>query len=76
MAEYWPSSLFVFLWTETKSTCSSSLLTGDALIERVSQYNLQGVIVSDDLSWTAHCEYIYDKATKRFFLAVFCTKQF
>ena len=30
-----------------------------ALIERVSQYKLLGVIVSDDLSWNAHCEYIY-----------------
>ena len=47
-----------------KSTCSSPLLIGGALIERVSQYKLLGVIVSDDLSWNAHCEYIYDKATK------------
>ena len=24
-------------------------------------------MVSDDLSWNAHCEYIYDKATKRLY---------
>ena len=50
-----------------KSTCSSPLLIGGALIERVSQYKLLEVIVSDDLSWNAHCEYIYDKASKRFY---------
>ena len=50
-----------------KPTCSSPLLIGGALIERVSQYKLLEIIVSDDLSRNAHCEYtcIYDKATKR-----------
>ena len=42
-----------------KSTCSSALLIGGALIERVSQYKLMGVIVCDDLSRNAHCEYTY-----------------
>ena len=50
-----------------KSTCSSPLIIGGALDERVSLYKLLGVIVSDDLSWNAHCEYIYDKATKRLY---------
>ena len=50
-----------------KSACSSPLLIGGALVERVSQYKLLGVIVSDDLSWNAHCEYIYNKATKRLY---------
>ena len=47
-----------------KLTCSSPLLIGGAIIERVSQYKQLGVIVSDDLSWNAHCEHTYDKATK------------
>ena len=38
-----------------------------ALIERVCQYKLLGVKVSDDLSWNARCEYVYDKATKRLY---------
>ena len=50
-----------------KSTCSSPLLIGGALIERVSRYKLLGDILSNDLSWNAHCEYIYDKATKRLY---------
>lgn len=47
-----------------KSTCSSPLLIGGTLIDRVFQYKLQGVIVSDDLPWNPHCEYIYDKVSK------------
>ena len=36
-------------------------------VERVGTYKLLGVIISDDLKWNAHVEYIIAKAAKRLF---------
>ena len=34
------------------------------VIDRVSSYKLLWVIISNDLSWNAHCDSIHEKATK------------
>ena len=34
------------------------------MIPQFSHVRLLGVMVSDDLPWNAHCEYIYNKATR------------
>ena len=36
-----------------------------AVIERVPNYKLLGVIISQDLTWNEHCYYVYNKALKR-----------
>ena len=36
-------------------------------VERVGTYKLLGVIISDDLKWNAHVEYVIAKAAKRLF---------
>jgi len=36
-------------------------------IERVRTYKLLGVIISDDLKWNAHVEYVIAKAAKRLY---------
>ena len=36
-------------------------------VERVESYKLLGVIISDDLKWKAHVEYLIVKAAKRLY---------
>ena len=36
-------------------------------VERVRTYKLLGVIISDELKWNAHVEFVIAKAAKRFF---------
>ena len=38
---------------------------GNKEVERVRTYKLLGVIISDDLKWNAHAEYVIAKAAKR-----------
>ena len=40
---------------------------GNQGVERVGSYKLLGVIISDDLIWNAHVEYVIAKAAKRLF---------
>ena len=40
---------------------------GNKEVERVRTYKLLGVIVSDDLKWNAHAEYVIAKAAKRLY---------
>jgi hypothetical protein len=40
------------------------IFIGDQEIERVSTYKLLGVILSDDLKWNNHIDYIVSKASK------------
>ena len=37
------------------------------MVERVNTYKLLGVIISDDLRWVYHIEYISKKASKRLY---------
>ena len=38
-----------------------------AVIERVPNYKLLGEIISEDLTWNEHCDYIHKKALKRLY---------
>ena len=40
---------------------------GNKEVERVRTYKLLGVIISDDLKWNAHAEYVIAKAAKRLY---------
>ena len=40
---------------------------GNQEVERVGSYKLLGVIISDDLKWKAHVEYVIAKAAKRLY---------
>ena len=40
---------------------------GNQGVERVGSYKLLGVIISDDLKWNAHVEYVIAKAAKRLY---------
>ena len=45
-----------------------SLLTNhSAVIERVQQFKLLGLVISDDLQWQAHVDYICAKAAKKLY---------
>ena len=49
------------------------IIIGSNLIERVTSYKILGVILSNDLSWNNHTEYITKKATKKLYsLRVLC----
>ena len=37
------------------------------VVKRVRMYKLLGVIISDDLKWNAHVEFVIAKAAKRLF---------
>ena len=41
--------------------------TGNKEVERVRTYKLLGVIISDDLKWNAHAEYVIAKAANRLY---------
>ncbi|CAB4037097.1 Hypothetical predicted protein [Paramuricea clavata] len=43
------------------------IFIGDQEIERVSTYKLLGVVLSDDLKWNSHIDYIVSKASKRLY---------
>ena len=50
-----------------------SIIIGSNLIECVTSYKILGVIMSNDLSWNNHVEYITKKATKKLYsLRVLC----
>ena len=45
----------------------TSIVIGCNMVERVNTYKLLGVIISDDLRWVFHIEYISKKASKRLY---------
>ena len=50
------------------------IIIGSNLIERVTSYKILGVIMSKDLSWNNHIEYITKKTIKKLYsLRVLCT---
>ena len=52
----------------TKSvTALRPISVGCKEVERVGTYKLLGVIISDDLKWNAHVEYVTAKAAKRLY---------
>ena len=45
----------------------SPIIAGNNTIQSVSSYKLLGVIISSDLSWNRHVEYVAKKANKRLY---------
>ena len=45
-------------------TAMRPISVGNQGVERVGSYKLLRVIISDDLKWKAHVEYVTDKAAK------------
>ena len=52
----------------------TQLYIGNSAIEVVSQSKILGVIISDDLKWNQHVEYITGKGTQRLHLLVLCRR--
>ena len=52
-------------------TVVSPMKLNAAVIERVSNYKLLGMIISQDLTRNEHCDHIHNKALKR--LYAFCS---
>ena len=48
-------------------TAMRPISVGNQGVERVGSYKLLRVIISDDLKWKAHVEYVIDKAAKRLY---------
>ena len=48
-------------------TAMRPISVGNQGVERVESYKLLGVIISDDLKWNAHVEYVTAKAAKRLY---------
>ena len=55
------------LFMTNSITSLRPICVGYKEVERVGTYKLLGVIISDDLKWNAHIEYIIAKAAKRLF---------
>ena len=47
------------------------ILLGNDVIETVRVYKLLGIILSHDLTWTNHVDYIYKKSNKRLYFIRF-----
>ena len=43
------------------------IVVGNNVVERVNNYKLLGVQLSEDLKWNKHVEYIYKKACKKLY---------
>ena len=43
------------------------IVLGNNTVECVTTYKLLGIIISDDLKWNAHIDYISTKASKRLY---------
>ena len=48
-------------------TALRPICIGNNGVERVRTYKLLGVIISEDLKWNAHAEYVIAKAAKRLY---------
>ena len=48
-------------------TAMRSVSVGNQGVEREGSYKLLGVLISDDLKWNAHVEYVTAKAAKRLY---------
>ena len=44
-----------------------SIVLGNNTVERVTTYKLLGIIISNDLKWSKHIDYISKKASKRLY---------
>lgn len=53
------------MFTNITSACYSSYKINDSIIEKVTSFKYLGVILTSDLSWTAHIEYTTNKALKK-----------
>ena len=49
------------------NTVMRPIYIGSHQIERVTTYKLLGVIISDDLKWNSHLDYVITKASKRLY---------
>ena len=47
-----------------KSCTWRPICTGGVVIERVKSFKLLGVVISEDLTWGVHCDYIIKKANR------------
>ena len=52
---------------KSPNTLMRPLRVGNQGVGRVSSYKLLGVIISDDLKWNCHVNYIISKAVKRLY---------
>ena len=53
-------------------TAMRPISIGNQNVERVRTYKLLGVIISDDLKWNTHVEYVITKAAK-IIIIIICT---
>ena len=46
---------------------TTPIVLGNNTVERVTSYKLLGIIISNDLKWGEHIDYILKKASKRLY---------
>ena len=50
-----------------QSATYAPIIIGDRVIDTVSEAKLLGVVISSDLKWNSHIDYVYEKAAKRMY---------
>ena len=50
-----------------QSPSYAPIIIGDRVIDTVSEAKLLGVVISSDLKWNCHIDYVYKKAAKRLY---------
>ena len=52
------------VWFSFQSPSYAPIIIGDRDIDTVSEAKLLGVVISSDLKWNSHIDYVYKKAAK------------
>ena len=58
--------MLIYFGTTVDTSNISKIIINGKDIERVEHFKLLGVIISSDLSWDAHVDYLLSKVAKRF----------
>jgi hypothetical protein len=62
--------MLIYFGTKVDPTTIQKIRINDKDIERIKTFKLLGVIISNDLSWDAHVDYILGKVAKRFYFLI------
>jgi hypothetical protein len=62
--------MLIYFGTKVDPTTIQKIRINDKDTERIKTFKLLGVIISNDLSWDAHVDYILGKVAKRFYFLI------
>ena len=60
-----PNKCSYMIFSRSKENIATRLNIGDTILERKSSQKILGIQISDDLSWSKHCQHICRKAYSR-----------